>query len=925
MQNKSSEKKSTKKKIIHSARFWFLLGLMVFAVLFFTMLPVGMDYGIERYLKDQGADQVSLADVDFNPITGRVTLTNLAVIIGKRTALQIQEATTIIRWTPFLRKRLVLQQLKISDTKLIVEELENGGWQVGGINIPQQTEAGEQSAWGFSLQEATIDNSRIEFISPRLKSSLAIDNAKISRLTSWMPQRSAQLEFKGQLNGARMQLQTDVTPFGSHILVSGRIKIEGLNLNPLGRLLQPQLKSFQGRLDLDLTVESRQNADGGISHYQKGPVKLYQVQTRIADMNLSQESLAWDGSIRVKTAKPREALKIVADGQLNGSTLKLGIEKADLRVQQDNFSWKGKIDYAQDKTGQKITGDGQISLVDLAATSPQFNLSEKKLTWRGPVEFSTGANPENQRIIADGALSSSHLQLNLHNRKLRSEHRGLTWKGRLDSGETNDFSSLKAEADVVIDGIQILHSETNQHLLDAHRLDLKAAKVESLNQISISGIALNSLALLSGPEAEQSSAADPPPVRIQEIKFNDVRLLQQNNLDIDAIRLNALKAFVQRDAAGKSPAIDKWNAIVGDVFSADQTQRTASDTSTKKKSGTFKFRIGHIEVAGDSRLRFRDESVSPAFSTDLTIREARLSDLDNSRPQQPASVKLLVSDKENARLSLDGTMQPFAEKLSLDWKGKIEALALPPLSPYIIQSTGYRFTGGELQADIPLQINQNQLKGAIDLIMYHPEVKAVDRPKAQKGKIRLGMSLDSALRLLSDKRNDVKLNIPISGNIKDPQFSIADAVNKVLAKALQKSALSYLKYMLGPYGIGISVAQFAYEQASKIRLNPILFAPGSDDLDAAAVDYLKRVAAIMKDYPEVQMSVCGVATESDRKAMNENASTKDAALLDLAKKRTERIKNQLVKLHGIATKRIIACEPEIDSSAAAKPRANLKI
>jgi hypothetical protein len=86
------------------------------------------------------------------------------------------------------------------------------------------------------------------------------------------------------------------------------------------------------------------------------------------------------------------------------------------------------------------------------------------------------------------------------------------------------------------------------------------------------------------------------------------------------------------------------------------------------------------------------------------------------------------------------------------------------------------------------------------------------------------MSLDSALKLLRDDQNNVKLNIPISGDIRDPKFSVADAVNKVLAQTLQTSALSYLKFMLGPYGIGLSVAEMAYKSASKIRLNPIQFA-----------------------------------------------------------------------------------------------------
>lgn len=1015
MQAHPSKSPSIKKKIIRRLWFWILIGVVVVGVLFFTLLPVGMDYGIKRYLKDQGADQVNLADVDFNPITGRMTLRDLAVIIGARTALEIQEVTLNIRWTPFIRKRLALEQLKISDTELIVEKLEDGGWQIGGISIPQQKEASEHSTWGFSLQEATIDNSRIEFVSPRLKSSLDIEHAKIFKLTSWMPRDKARLEFKGKLNGARLQLQTDVTPFGRSITASGNIKIEGLNLTPFSHLLQPQVKSLQGRLDLDLTVETRQNAKGGFSYRQKGPVKLYQIQTQIADMNLSKENLAWDGTIGLNTPKPQETIKIAADGQLSGSTLRLNIENEKLKVQEGNFSWKGKFDYGQDKTSRKITADGQISLVDLKVTSPQFNLSEDKLTWQGPVEFSSGpetagqkiiadgrlngsmlsmnleeedlrvqqddfswkgkfdfaqdrtsrkittdgqislidlkvaspqfnlsedklawqgpvefsttANSESQRIIADGALDGSHLQMSLPGRRLKFEHQGLSWKGRLDTGETNDFSALKAEADVTLKDIQMLQSETNRRLLSTDKFDLQAIKVDSLNTVNVSGIVLNGLALLAEPKTAPSVEAGPSPLRIQEVRFKNARLSRQKNLAVDAVQLTGVKGFLHRDREGKWPAIDRLASLRSDNSSGDQTQRATSDIPAKEKSDKLDFRIGQVDIAGDSELRFKDESVNPAFAMDLSILEARLADLDSSQPQQPASIKLLASNTKNARLSLEGTLLPFAGQLNLDWVGKIRAFELPQLSPYVIRSTGYRFTSGELEADVPLKIDRNELKGEIDLKLLNPRIKRVKAKNSgekQQGKIRLNMTLDSALRLLRDEQNDVKLKIPISGDINDPHFSVADAVNQVLAKTLEKSAISYLKYMLGPYGIGISIAQFAYDQATKIRLNPILFAPGIDELDEAAIDYLQRVAAIMKEYPEVQVSVCGVATESDREAMNQNAST-DAALLALAQNRRDSIENQLVKLNGIEANRIIACEPEIDKSAEAKPRADLEI
>lgn len=1014
MQDPVSKKQSPKKKLILRAWFWMLVGLVIVGVLLIILLPLGIDYGIERYLKDQGADQVSLEDVDFNLLTGRLMLTNLSVIIDNQTVSKISQATLNIEWRPFISKRFVLKRLSVNDAQIAVQVSEGDRWHIGGIKLPQKNEASGPSTWNFGLERVSVKNSIIKFISPQLSSDLKIQQAKISKLSSWLPERKARLEFDGQLNDGKLQFKVDVAPFGNDVDAAGQIRLTGISLAPFARLLKLQTDALEGRLNADLKIETRQTASAGFSYHQEGRLNLQKISTLIGGAGFSGDGLAWDGTVQIDSPESEKALRIKADGQLTGAKLTSANKDETLRIQQDDLDWKGKIgfsqsaavaelnldgtlaardtnitgpeinlseeklnwkgvlnfsnpnanadthitsegelklgpltlnllqqkiafenaglqwqgtlDFAQNQTNRKMNANGQISLADLKMVSPQINLAEKILRWQGAIEFSSYAGTRGRDLLADGALDSSRLRLNLIDRKIKFEHQGLSWKGRLDSRETKDFSALKAEADVIFNGIQILHSETGRPLFDADRIELQTIRLDGLDKMTAAKVTLNGMALLADPQGS-SSTAEPSLLRTQKVLLSDVRLSQQNKLAIDSIQLNALNTYVRRDAEGKWPAIARWNAIKGDVFSADQKQRNPADKNTDKKSEAFNYRIGQIDITGDSGLQFKDESVRPAFDIDLSMLEAHLSNLDNRRPEEPASLKLLVSDTKNARLSLDGTLQPFAGQLNLDWVGKIKALELPQLSPYVIQSTGYRFTSGELEADVPLKIDRNELKGEIDLTLLNPRIKRVKAEisdEKRREKIRLNMTLDSALRLLRDEQNDVKLKIPISGNINDPQFSVADAINQVLAKTLQKSALSYLKYMLGPYGIGISVAEFAYEQATKIRLNPILFAPGSDDLDETAIDYLKRVAAIMKDYPEVQVSVCGVATESDRAAMNKNTST-DTALLALARNRADSIEDQLVKLNGIDSNRIIACAPDIDKSAEGKPRADLEI
>ena len=152
-------------------------------------------------------------------------------------------------------------------------------------------------------------------------------------------------------------------------------------------------------------------------------------------------------------------------------------------------------------------------------------------------------------------------------------------------------------------------------------------------------------------------------------------------------------------------------------------------------------------------------------------------------------------------------------------------------------------------------------------------------------------------------------------------------------KTLQTSALSYLKFALGPYGIGLAVAEQVITGNARIRLNPIAFEPGSDQLDAAAIDYIQRVSTIMREYPEIQVSVCGVATESDRALVTGRSDAQstaksdeaNTALLTLADQRSAQVQNQLNNAHGITAKRIIDCKPVVDKNADAKPRVDLDI
>ena len=295
---------------------------------------------------------------------------------------------------------------------------------------------------------------------------------------------------------------------------------------------------------------------------------------------------------------------------------------------------------------------------------------------------------------------------------------------------------------------------------------------------------------------------------------------------------------------------------------AEKTQPPAKEADVQ-----LGIQIGSLQIAGDSVVHYEDETVSPTFSTDVRLKEARVTDINSEKPDQASPVSLVAESRKYTHLKLQGTVQPFGERISMDLKGKIKAVELPPLSSYAAKTLGYNLISGEMDADIDLKITLGQLKGEGDLKLYNPQIEAVD-PEKMKSEAGRTIPLQSALKVLRDNDNDVRLKIPISGDVSDPKFSISDAINQAVIKGLTMATLSYMKYMLGPYGMVIGMIELGEKTGAKaltgIRLKPVDFQPGASDLDPAAMEYLDKVAAILKEKKDLRARLCGWATESDR-------------------------------------------------------------
>jgi len=535
--------------------------------------------------------------------------------------------------------------------------------------------------------------------------------------------------------------------------------------------------------------------------------------------------------------------------------------------------------------------------------------------------------------------------------KMNFVHSGLLWDGQFDSGLINFPAGLAADGSLSISDLAVTDMQGKLKLLTSKAIQLKSIKADADTHIGIAEAKITGLNFIGPTEPAENASL----FNASEVQIDSLTIEQLKKISIKSARIVSAKGVLHRKNDGHWLYISDLENFLADFEGPQKKPLSSGSAKTaprrdKKADVPLGVQIGSLEIVGDSELQFEDDTVNPKFRTAFLLKKALLTDVDSDRPENASPFSLEALSRRYTDIKLKGTVQPFGERISMDIKGKIRAVEMPPLSPYAVQTIGYNLVNGEMDADIDLKILAGQLQGEVDLKFHDPIVEAVSPEKLQNREGR-SIPLQSALKVLRESDNDVHLKVPISGDVTDPQFSFSDAINQALIKGLTFSTLSYLKYMLGPYGMAIGIVELGVkvgaEALTGIRLKPIEFQSGSSELDAGLQEYLGKLAKIMKEKKGVRIRLCGWATESDRKSKDKEettpsadqspekgsmADTKNAAqkdgrlhlsdeqLLTLAEQRANRIEDILVTKYGIKDQRIFICAPEIDKSPEATPR-----
>jgi hypothetical protein len=284
----------------------------------------------------------------------------------------------------------------------------------------------------------------------------------------------------------------------------------------------------------------------------------------------------------------------------------------------------------------------------------------------------------------------------------------------------------------------------------------------------------------------------------------------KTNIDILLEPLNkpAKAAPVDTTAKEEPKAAEKSKPLkaVINKLQVVNTNVSASDHTPKQ---TFNYKVSNIAVNG-SNIN---------FNTPCTI---------NVSAAFPEGGALTL--KYKGALSDIGTMDAYIS---------VKNLALKHFSPYSHHYTGYPISSGTMAFASENKMNDWNIESKNTIDIYNIDV--ADKDGTTDPEYTVPMKV--GLYILKDKDDKIQFDVPVKGNVKDPEFSYLKIVWQTVMNLLIKVALSPLKVVGNVAATGAGAVGIDLGKNDEIYIDPLASSFTSEQFAKAQ----KMVEALAKD------------------------------------------------------------------------------
>ncbi|MHC8357445.1 DUF748 domain-containing protein [Pseudomonas sp. LB3P81] len=531
---------------------------------------------------------------------------------------------------------------------------------------------------------------------------------------------------------------------------------------------------------------------------------------------------------KIRSSKLETWAALEADGQLDWQKLFASQpSKAATKAKAEPVSTPAAADSPKAEPAPP-SKPWQVLLKDVQLRDYQVHLADRKAQPAVTLDLS----PLNLDLQNFDSLNGSPFTLKLDT--------GVGKQGKISADGEVNLAPVSARLNVQTKDIDLRVAQS--YINPFIRLELRSGMLGSDLAVNLKSTEPLALSVTGRAQIDQLHTLDTLKTRDflkgQQVVVEGLNYQHGDSLSID--KVNLFKPYV------RFMINDDRTTNVDDLL-IPQPPDSGAKTVAAKPAGKDKplgIHIGGIAI-NDGSANFADFSLTPNFATAVQQLNGQIGPIDSGQAK-PAIVDVKGKVDRYAPVTIKGSVNPFDPMASLDITTSFKRVELTTLTPYSGKFAGYRIRKGRLNLDLHYLITKGQLKAENKVVVEQLQLgEKVDSPDATSLPLKL------AIALLKDVDGKISIELPVTGDLNNPQFSVMPIIWQTLRNLIVKAAASPFK-MIGGLVSG----------AGSEDLGTVSFAPGSSDLSKEAEGSLVKLSQALKERPALRLEIEGTAAAS---------------------------------------------------------------
>ena len=862
---------------------WFSIVLVLYTIVGFRLVPSIIQDQAIKNLDKALTHKSTIEKVTFNPYTLEAKIFGYKLGDKDKPVLSFGEFSLNFGLWPSIDKLSInVQEIKLVDTTIDLIEDENGNYNLASLLKPTKEEKKKEepksdSTIDFLVSKLQLINANINFTKKKKDEDykLALKNINYSLYDFGTHQNILSSNtFNLDINDkSKVEIvgAFRLKPFTMY----GKVNIHDLQL---AELLDYKKEMFNFTLDrkaalnlnLDYDIETKEKfdlfintqklllSDININHNKQDIFKLASLDVANLYVDLAKQSvfvnttninkpqiLAINNKSginfsklvktpAVKSDEKKEEVKTkesetkkpwlidVTDFKINNSRLTYDDRVANLKVSNKNFGIK---------VGKIKVNDSDINVNKFYINNPALSINDKK------AKLDILANSS----ISVDKIAMKDSKVNINSVLLQSKKVSINDK-------TNKTKIDIKNGNINVSGLQNSKGNTNINKIKIHKHQIKVSDLKSNNLINT-----QKLNLTINKLAQNANGIKIQSILLKEPFLNVYNTKEKTNIDVKNINVN-VQNIIRNEKLLKVTKVDvnKPNITIT-LPKKESTKETKKVKEVAKRKKHVKrassIDIGPVNI-NNGVLTFQDKNLPLPFKTTITKLNGKISEYNTN---QASKTKLSVDgvvDKYGTT-NITGIVDPNDIKILTDIQMRFKNISMNNFTPYTSKFIGQELDSGKLSLDLKYNIKRSDLDATNSII-----ITKIKLGKNVESKDAVSLPLGLAIALMEDSKGVIDLNIPVSGNIDDPKFSVGPIIWKAFTNLITKAITAPFK-LLG--------ALFGFDES---EIKSVNFDHGQSDITPHQKETLDKVTKILNKRPQLALKLeSSYESSKDLKAM----------------------------------------------------------